>query len=50
MHGMLGLAGLLGLIAFAFGERTAVAVARVLIGLGLAVGLWLAFMIVGERL
>lgn len=31
MHGLLGLAGLLGLVAFAFGERAARTLAQILI-------------------
>jgi hypothetical protein len=44
------LASLLGLIAFAFGQGAAVILARVLIIGAIIIGLWLAFMIMGERL
>lgn len=50
MHGLLGFAGLLGLVALAFGKQTAVRVAQAILGL-LGVGaIILAFLIVTERL
>jgi hypothetical protein len=50
MHFLLGAAGLLALIAMAFGEGAAVRVAQVIVVVGAAIALWLAVMIVGGRL
>ena len=44
------LASVLGLVAFAFGQGFAVILARILIIGAVIVGLWLAFMVIGERL
>lgn len=50
MHGALWFAGLLGLIALAFGQGAAVTVARAIIIMGTLAVLWLAFMVMTERL
>lgn len=48
MHGLFGLAGLLGLIAMAFGPRAAAFVAQAILIIGTVVLLWIAFMIMTE--
>lgn len=50
MHFLLGAAGLLALIAMAFGELAAARVAAVIVVAGGLIFLWLTFMIVTERL
>ena len=50
MHHAFWLAGLLGLVAFAFGAPAAAILARILVLSGLAALLWVAFMVITERL
>lgn len=50
MHFLLGAAGLLALIAMAFGEGAAVRVAQIIVVLGGAIFVWLMIMIAGGRL
>lgn len=48
--GLLTLAGLLGLIALAFGEQAAVRTAQAILIMGALAALALAYLIVGERI
>lgn len=50
MHFLLGAAGLLALIAMAFGERAAAFTAAVIVVVGGLILLWLMVMIAGGRL
>lgn len=50
MHSLLTVAGILALITLAFGEDAARLVAAVILLGGLAGALWLAFLIIGERI
>lgn len=50
MHFLLGTAGLLALITIAFGARAASFVAAIILLTGAALALFLAFMVVTERL
>ena len=50
MHSLLGLAGLLGLIAMAFGKRAAEVTAAVILMAGTVVMLFFAYMIIFEKL
>lgn len=50
MHHAIWFAGLLGLIALAFGQGAAQWVARILLIVGGCAVAWLAFMVVTERL
>jgi hypothetical protein len=50
MHGLLGLAGLLGLVTLAFGHSAAVRLAQFILVAGALVCIWLAYLIIGHRL
>lgn len=49
MHFLLGTAGLLALVAMAFGEAAAARLAAIIVVAGGLIFLWLAFMVVTER-
>lgn len=50
MHSLFTVAGLLALVALAFGERASVMVARAIVIVGLTAVIWLGLLIVFERL
>jgi hypothetical protein len=50
MHGLLGLAGLLGLIALAFGKQAASVVAAIILVTGTVFMLWLSIEIILGRI
>lgn len=50
MHGLLGLAGLLALVALAFGQDASVWLARIIVVAGALGALWLFLLIAFERL
>lgn len=50
MHGLLGLAGLLGLVALAFGPRAASSLAAVILALSSAILLWMAYLVIFEKI
>jgi hypothetical protein len=48
--GLFTLAGLLALVAFAFGERAAVVLAQAILCGAVAFVLWLAYLVIGQRI